>query len=260
MLKYGSCAVYVMAIHTKQSMDSVLSCLHPCAACSRTRNKKMRSMCVKHSCCMSCISCWVPGLKSCFHINQKYSSSAGQDTGTGIQSTLNSYSCRSRCSLWAVVYPRIVWSTEQSALASTLIHYNYEITNWNQGIRFEDKHIPLYLNVYDFYNQLSFCLLQVMVTSYEAAIPIIIEFDMDNRIFGLPRELVVASAGEIQSGQQGTIILAQKMRRNCKGHIIKTYWKAGRRSFVRQITETGLFVAVVVICWNDVCFLLQLQL
>lgn len=46
----------------------------------------------------------------------------------------------------------------------------------------------------------SFCLFQVMVTSYEAAISIVIEFDMDNRIFGLPRELVVASAGKMQSG------------------------------------------------------------
>ncbi|KAK3560968.1 hypothetical protein QTP86_023158 [Hemibagrus guttatus] len=35
---------------------------------------------------------------------------------------------------------------------------------------------------------------KVIVSSYEAAISIIIEFDMDNRIFGLPRELVVASA------------------------------------------------------------------
>ncbi|XP_062872508.1 carboxypeptidase D [Trichomycterus rosablanca] len=35
---------------------------------------------------------------------------------------------------------------------------------------------------------------KVIVSSYEAASSIIIEFDMDNRIFGLPRELVVASA------------------------------------------------------------------
>ncbi|TSN39321.1 Carboxypeptidase D [Bagarius yarrelli] len=35
---------------------------------------------------------------------------------------------------------------------------------------------------------------KVIVSSYEAAIPIVIEFDADNRIFGLPRELVVASA------------------------------------------------------------------
>lgn len=37
---------------------------------------------------------------------------------------------------------------------------------------------------------------QVVVSSYEAAVSIIIEFDMDNSIFGLPREFVVASAGE----------------------------------------------------------------
>ncbi|KAK2831374.1 hypothetical protein Q7C36_016460 [Tachysurus vachellii] len=35
---------------------------------------------------------------------------------------------------------------------------------------------------------------KVIVSSYEAASFIVIEFDMDNRIFGLPRELVVASA------------------------------------------------------------------
>ncbi|XP_046719096.1 carboxypeptidase D [Silurus meridionalis] len=35
---------------------------------------------------------------------------------------------------------------------------------------------------------------KVIVSSYEAASSIIFEFDMDNRIFGLPRELVVASA------------------------------------------------------------------
>ena len=35
-----------------------------------------------------------------------------------------------------------------------------------------------------------------MVSSYEAAVSIIIEFDMDNSIFGLPREFVVASAGK----------------------------------------------------------------
>lgn len=35
---------------------------------------------------------------------------------------------------------------------------------------------------------------EVVVSSYEAARPIIIEFDMDNSIFGLPREFVVASA------------------------------------------------------------------
>ncbi|MCJ8740075.1 hypothetical protein PDJAM_G00054690 [Pangasius djambal] len=35
---------------------------------------------------------------------------------------------------------------------------------------------------------------KVIVSSYEAASSIVIEFDMDNRIFGLPRELVVASA------------------------------------------------------------------
>lgn len=38
--------------------------------------------------------------------------------------------------------------------------------------------------------------LQVVVSSYEAASTIIIEFDMDNSIFGLPREFVVASAGK----------------------------------------------------------------
>lgn len=37
---------------------------------------------------------------------------------------------------------------------------------------------------------------QVVVSSYEAASSIIIEFDMDNNIFGLPREFVVASAGK----------------------------------------------------------------
>lgn len=52
--------------------------------------------------------------------------------------------------------------------------------------------IPLFL--------FSFWLLQVLVKSYEAAISIVIEFDMDNHIFGLPRELVVASAGKLQSG------------------------------------------------------------
>ncbi|XP_057694558.1 carboxypeptidase D [Corythoichthys intestinalis] len=35
---------------------------------------------------------------------------------------------------------------------------------------------------------------EVVVSSYEAARPIIIEFDMDHSIFGLPREFVVASA------------------------------------------------------------------
>ncbi|XP_072548111.1 carboxypeptidase D [Salminus brasiliensis] len=35
---------------------------------------------------------------------------------------------------------------------------------------------------------------EVIVSSYEAANSIVIEFDMDNRIFGLPRELVVAAA------------------------------------------------------------------
>uniref|UniRef100_A0A8C9YR82 Carboxypeptidase D n=1 Tax=Sander lucioperca TaxID=283035 RepID=A0A8C9YR82_SANLU len=35
---------------------------------------------------------------------------------------------------------------------------------------------------------------EVVVSSYEAAVSIIIEFDMDNSIFGLPREFVVASA------------------------------------------------------------------
>lgn len=38
---------------------------------------------------------------------------------------------------------------------------------------------------------------QVVVSSYEAASSIIIEFDMDNSIFGLPREFVVASAGKL---------------------------------------------------------------
>jgi carboxypeptidase D len=37
---------------------------------------------------------------------------------------------------------------------------------------------------------------EVVVSSYEAASSIIIEFDMDNRIFGLPREFVVATAGK----------------------------------------------------------------
>lgn len=37
---------------------------------------------------------------------------------------------------------------------------------------------------------------QVVVSSYEAATSLIIEFDMDNNIFGLPREFVVASAGK----------------------------------------------------------------
>lgn len=36
---------------------------------------------------------------------------------------------------------------------------------------------------------------QVTVSPFEAASSIIIEFDMENDIFGLPRELVVASAG-----------------------------------------------------------------
>lgn len=36
---------------------------------------------------------------------------------------------------------------------------------------------------------------QVVVSSYEAASSVLIEFDMDNSIFGLPREFVVASAG-----------------------------------------------------------------
>lgn len=36
---------------------------------------------------------------------------------------------------------------------------------------------------------------QVSVSPFEAASSIIIEFDMENDIFGLPRELVVASAG-----------------------------------------------------------------
>lgn len=40
-----------------------------------------------------------------------------------------------------------------------------------------------------------FTVLQVVVSS-EAASTIIIEFDMDNSIFGLPREFVVASAGK----------------------------------------------------------------
>lgn len=34
------------------------------------------------------------------------------------------------------------------------------------------------------------------MSSYEAASFIVIEFDMDNRVFGLPREFVVASAGK----------------------------------------------------------------
>lgn len=41
-----------------------------------------------------------------------------------------------------------------------------------------------------------FAVSQVVVSSYEAASSIIIEFDMDNSIFGLPREFVVASAGK----------------------------------------------------------------
>lgn len=41
-----------------------------------------------------------------------------------------------------------------------------------------------------------FSVLQVVVSSFEAASTIIIEFDMDNSIFGLPREFVVASAGK----------------------------------------------------------------
>lgn len=41
-----------------------------------------------------------------------------------------------------------------------------------------------------------FAVFQVVVSSFEAASPIIIEFDMDNSIFGLPREFVVASAGK----------------------------------------------------------------
>lgn len=40
------------------------------------------------------------------------------------------------------------------------------------------------------------CVLQVVVSSYEAASSIVIEFDMDYRIFGLPRQFVVASAGK----------------------------------------------------------------
>ncbi|XP_066552144.1 carboxypeptidase D [Amia ocellicauda] len=36
---------------------------------------------------------------------------------------------------------------------------------------------------------------EVFISSYEAARSILIEFDMDNRIFGLPREFVVATAG-----------------------------------------------------------------
>lgn len=38
--------------------------------------------------------------------------------------------------------------------------------------------------------------LQVVVSSYEAATSIIIELDMDNNLFGFPRELVVAAVGK----------------------------------------------------------------
>lgn len=38
--------------------------------------------------------------------------------------------------------------------------------------------------------------MKVVVSSYEAANTVIIEFDMDNSILGLPRPFVVASAGE----------------------------------------------------------------
>lgn len=37
---------------------------------------------------------------------------------------------------------------------------------------------------------------QVVVSSYEAANSIIIELDMDNSLFGFPRELVVAGVGK----------------------------------------------------------------
>lgn len=45
-------------------------------------------------------------------------------------------------------------------------------------------------------DEMCFSVLQVVVSSYEAANSIIIVFDMDNSIFGLPREFVVASAGK----------------------------------------------------------------
>lgn len=38
--------------------------------------------------------------------------------------------------------------------------------------------------------------LQVVVSFYEAASNIIIELDMDNSLFGFPRELVVAGVGK----------------------------------------------------------------
>lgn len=38
--------------------------------------------------------------------------------------------------------------------------------------------------------------MKVVVSFYEAANTVIIEFDMDNSILGLPRPFVVASAGE----------------------------------------------------------------
>ena len=49
----------------------------------------------------------------------------------------------------------------------------------------------------------------MVVSSYEAAVSINIEFDTDNHIFGLPREFVVATAGEHGGGGAANLFVSK---------------------------------------------------
>lgn len=58
------------------------------------------------------------------------------------------------------------------------------------------------------------------MSPFEAASSIIIEFDMENDIFGLPRELVVASAGRQIKSLKYSILIVFAVLTN---HFVKCY-------------------------------------
>lgn len=64
---------------------------------------------------------------------------------------------------------------------------------------------------------------QVVVSSYEAANSIIIELDMDNSLFGFPRELVVAGVGKNEpSILEYFVVILQEIKASymdCNGKI-----------------------------------------
>lgn len=53
---------------------------------------------------------------------------------------------------------------------------------------------------------------QVGVSSYEAASNVVIELDMDTSLFGFPRELVVAGAGEDKKKILHIAIVLEKVK------------------------------------------------